>query len=518
MMDSLDETYPKKLYGNNHRWCCNNCITGKKFYHMIFAFLLYTAPYLLMLIILIYEKDDLSIIYPLVILSTLYVIELSSTLLGGCSDPGIIARQRRDYYYNTNKPALKYRINGHIFTLNYCYSCSAYRPPRTSHCSLCDNCVERFDHHCLWLGTCIGRRNYRYFYFLTLCINLSAIFQIGYSLYYIVIHSKKLKNKENYNKFVLWGFIAITLYDLLFVIFFTGKLLLLHTWLVFHNLTFYENIKKKFKKVPGVNPFDKYLFYTFKKIIYRIPPKSFFFPLLKKFLYETEQKEKKEKPKKIKDNIKSIESEEEEEEEEESQDIKYTKKHKSKNKNKNKKGKDEKTERNESLNNSKSYNSKEDYDNRSTSSKNKSNFSFEKNKIQVIKPMKKKENKKGEMQNKSFTKKNLINFVSPNTSEAGTGNQDVITIENKDKKLSKSNLYIDINNSNKRKNINKIPDSKRQVIMNTNLETFEALTPKRNIQDNNDEDEIEDDFIINKKISLNSRGTDLNLKESKGEE
>jgi len=132
--------------------------------------------------------------------------------------------------------------------------------------------------------------------------------------------------------------------------------------------------------------------------------------------------------------------------------------------------------------------------------------------------MKKKENKKGEMQNKSFTKKNLINFVSPNTSEAGTGNQDIITIENKDKKLSKSNLYIDINNSNKRKNINKIPDSKRQVIMNTNLETFEALTPKRNIQDNNDEDEIEDDFIINKKISLNSRGTDLNLKESKGEE
>jgi len=132
--------------------------------------------------------------------------------------------------------------------------------------------------------------------------------------------------------------------------------------------------------------------------------------------------------------------------------------------------------------------------------------------------MKKKENKKGEMQNKSFTKKNLINFVSPNTSEAGTGNQDIITIENKDKKLSKSNLYIDINNSNKRKNINKIPNSKKQVIMNTNLETFEALTPKRNIQDNNDEDEIEDDFIINKKISLNSRGTDLNLKESKGEE
>lgn len=37
-----------------------------------------------------------------------------------------------------------------------------FRPHRTRHCKSCNKCVEDFDHHCPYLNTCIGHRNYRW--------------------------------------------------------------------------------------------------------------------------------------------------------------------------------------------------------------------------------------------------------------------------------------------------------------------------------------------------------------------
>ena len=280
--DSFDYDDPKKIYGKN-KFCCNYLgVTGSKFYHMIYSFLLISIPYLGMLIILIYNKNIVSITFPIVITSFFYIIENFAGLLGGCTDPGILPRQGEDFYYNPSKPLLKTVVNGHVITLTFCYSCSLFRPPRTSHCSLCDNCVERFDHHCLWLGTCIGKRNYKYFYLLVFCLTVSSTFQIIYSIYYIVFQIKKIKNKENYSLLLLLGLSGVALIDLLFLLFFIGKLFFLHTYLLFKSMTFYEYIKKKFEKIPKINPFKKKLFGTIERIIFSIPPKSFLISFLNK--------------------------------------------------------------------------------------------------------------------------------------------------------------------------------------------------------------------------------------------
>lgn len=44
-----------------------------------------------------------------------------------------------------------------------CPSCWIVKGLRTKHCSVCDKCCEIMDHHCVWLNTCVGKKNHRLF-------------------------------------------------------------------------------------------------------------------------------------------------------------------------------------------------------------------------------------------------------------------------------------------------------------------------------------------------------------------
>jgi hypothetical protein len=267
------EDNPNKIFGNVKFWCNFFCVTGKRYYHIFFAFGLISIPFIGLLYILIKAHELISIAFIIIISSLLYIFQFINIILGCSTDPGILPRQGKDFYYTTNRPLQRKVINGHYIMLTYCYSCSLYRPPRTSHCSVCDNCVERFDHHCIWLGTCIGKRNYKFFYFLITSLFINGIIQIIYGLYYIISESKKFENKEKGSLLIIIGFSCLVFYNILFIVFFLGKLVIIHTFLLFKNLTFYEHVKEKLSIYP-TNPFKKFSLYTFKRLIFNSQIKS----------------------------------------------------------------------------------------------------------------------------------------------------------------------------------------------------------------------------------------------------
>ncbi|XP_024250446.1 palmitoyltransferase ZDHHC23-A isoform X1 [Oncorhynchus tshawytscha] len=60
-----------------------------------------------------------------------------------------------------------------------CPLCKVVRPPRAGHCRICGGCVQRLDHHCIWINSCVGKANHRNFLLTLLLFLLTSLYGIS---------------------------------------------------------------------------------------------------------------------------------------------------------------------------------------------------------------------------------------------------------------------------------------------------------------------------------------------------
>ena len=58
----------------------------------------------------------------------------------------------------------------------FCRKCTAWKPERCHHCSVCGRCVLKMDHHCVWVANCVGAYNYKFFLLFLVYTFVATVF------------------------------------------------------------------------------------------------------------------------------------------------------------------------------------------------------------------------------------------------------------------------------------------------------------------------------------------------------
>ena len=209
----------------------------------------------------------------LIVLSCLFLIHVSSHLTALLLDPA--DPHLRALKVSVAVPEFDRSKHAHVIENGRCHLCNIRTSSsRTKHCSVCNKCVERFDHHCKWLNHCVGGRNYVAFVVCVVSAVAASLVVVAVSIAELVFYHIDpgwLSLWENYNTTTFEEpprLVSIAVFPVKDTIFLAvigslgilaaitaGLLLhlcLFHAYITFLGITTYEYIRS-YRQVSGSN-------------------------------------------------------------------------------------------------------------------------------------------------------------------------------------------------------------------------------------------------------------------------
>lgn len=280
----------QKIYGNNRVFCKGRFISGPDARSCVISVMMVLVPSVVwQAMVGPFFAIQSSVLVPIVGI-ILQIGSLTFMVATSLSDPGIMPHQKdyAEHYDSKNKvfrtkvPPRYYDLilRGHPFRLKYCTTCNIYRPPRCTHCSVCENCIERFDHHCPWIGNCVGKRNYWLFYSFVSLTGTLNVFVLATSISHLVLLCQMYQEEGQAGGDAFLRALkeqplsaVLALYSV-GIVWFTFGLCMYHNYLVATNQTTYEQIKGTYSS--GNNPFDRGILGNYMDVLLsRVRPRYF---------------------------------------------------------------------------------------------------------------------------------------------------------------------------------------------------------------------------------------------------
>lgn len=138
-------------------------------------------------ILLKYEPEENHIIIPMIIaFINFYFFHKSCN-----GDPGEINPSNLEMYNAV------YEYDNKLYIPNTkCRTCQFVKPARSKHCSICNRCVHRFDHHCIWTNNDVGGLNHHYFVLFLLTMTFKCTYGCYQGIKCLVLYTRHNKLLE----------------------------------------------------------------------------------------------------------------------------------------------------------------------------------------------------------------------------------------------------------------------------------------------------------------------------------